>query len=214
MAAARVEPAQAPQAPAISREEFQAAQEVLERLLALMHVKAQASEGSSPAESPGTPVLQVTGEDAGLLIGRGGETLRALQLLTNMIATKSAPNRGQVIVDVERYRERRAEALRRLARRIADRVASSGRPFTLEPMSPYERRLIHITLAEDPRVTTESIGEGDDRKVSVRPRQTGAESTPGRATQGRSAPRGRGGGGRYRPSPGPAQNGAPGPPGG
>ncbi|MBM3947480.1 MAG: KH domain-containing protein, partial [SAR202 cluster bacterium] len=181
-------------------------------LLSLMHVKAEAAEGSSPGESPDTPVLQVTGEDAGLLIGRGGETLRALQLLTNLIATKSAPNRAHIIVDVERYRERRAEALRRLARRIADRVASSRRPFTLEPMSPYERRLIHITLAEDPRVTTESVGEGDDRKVSVRPKQSQGNPAPRPPKQENGAPWGRSaGGGRYRPMPGPDQDDAPGP---
>lgn len=170
--------------------------------MALMKVKAESSVGAAPDESPGTPLLQVAGEDAGLLIGRGGETLRALQLLTNLIATQGAPNRAHVMVDVERYRERRGEALRRLARRIGDRVAASGRPFTLEPMSAYERRLIHIALAEDPRVMTESVGEGEDRKVSVRPRQGQANAAP-------RAPRFRQGGRSQSPRPSaPADGGA------
>lgn len=179
--------------------------------MALMKVKAESSVGAAPDESPGTPLLQVAGEDAGLLIGRGGETLRALQLLTNLIATQGAPNRAHVMVDVERYRERRGEALRRLARRIGDRVAASGRPFMLEPMSAYERRLIHIALADDPRVTTESLGEGEDRKVNVRPQQgqgqTQANAAAPRGPRPGGPPRFRQGGG-FRPPHAPA-DGAP-----
>lgn len=163
--------------PATSPADLAAAQKVVDRLLELMQVKAQSSLGPPPQESPGTPVIQVTGEDAGLLIGRGGETLRALQLLTNLLRGQDTPGGGPVIIDVEHYRERRGEALRRLAQRIADRVVASGRPFILEPMPAYERRLIHIALADDPRVATESVGEGEERKVSVHLRQ---ETTPAR----------------------------------
>ncbi len=182
--------------------------------MALMKVKAESSVGAAPDESPGTPLLQVAGEDAGLLIGRGGETLRALQLLTNLIATQGAPNRAHVMVDVERYRERRGEALRRLARRIGDRVAASGRPFTLEPMSAYERRLIHIALADDPRVMTESLGEGEDRKVNVRPRQAQgqvqAQASPApRGPRPGGPPRFRQGGGFRPPQPPAPADGAP-----
>ena len=147
------------------------------QLIDLMKVSASAAMGVPPAESPSTPVIEIAGTDAGLLIGRSGETLRALQLVVNLVVAQKHPGGGPIIVDVERYRERRADVLRRLAMRIADKVATSGKPFTLEPMPPYERRLIHITLADDTRVTTESLGEGEERKVSILPKQ-GAPPPP------------------------------------
>jgi spoIIIJ-associated protein len=114
-------------------------------------------------------VLDVDGEDLGLLIGRRGQTLASLQYLLNLILAKQLGKRVAFGVDVDGYRRRREEALISLARRSASRVRSTGRSVTLEPMPPNERRIVHITLADDPAVITVSIGEGDARKVAITP---------------------------------------------
>ena len=119
----------------------------------------------------GGPVFNIEGEDSGLLIGRRGETLHIFQFLVNFLVSQRVGARTRVMVDVEGYQERRHRALRNLARRVAQRVQASGRPITLEPMPPSERRVIHLALAEHPGVTTESVGAGSGRRVVVRPRR-------------------------------------------
>ena len=114
-------------------------------------------------------VLDIEGEDLGLLIGRRGQTLASLQYLLNLIVAKKLGKRVAFGVDVDGYRRRREEALVSLAKRTASRVRQTGRSVTLEPMPPNERRIIHITLSEDPNVITVSIGEGEGRKVAVTP---------------------------------------------
>ena len=114
-------------------------------------------------------VFEIEGEDAGLLIGRRGETLQSLQFLVRMIVNRQLGRKAYVIVDVEDYRARRAEMLRRLARRTAGHVASSGRAADLDPMSPGERRIVHMSLASHPGVRTESEGEGNGRHVVILP---------------------------------------------
>ncbi len=109
------------------------------------------------------------GEDAGLIIGRRGDTLRALQFVTNMILGRQQEEPTPVIVDVEQYRERRFAHLRQLANRTAERAIASGQPVTLEPMPPAERRMIHVTLADNRGVRTESSGDGNDRRVTIEP---------------------------------------------
>ena len=126
------------------------------------------SSGSGP-DNPA--VVNIEGADAGLLIGRRGDTLQALQFVVNMLLAKQEDLRTTVIVDVEQYRERRRQNLASLAKRLAERVAASGRPVTLEPMSAADRRTIHMTLTDDGRVTTESAGEGRDRRVTIMPLQ-------------------------------------------
>jgi spoIIIJ-associated protein len=116
-------------------------------------------------------VLDVEGEDLGILIGRRGQTLASLQYLLNLIVSRKANRRVAFGVDVDGYRRRREEALVALARRTAARVRGTGRSVTLEPMPPNERRIVHITLANDPAVMTVSIGEGDERKVAITPSQ-------------------------------------------
>ena len=113
--------------------------------------------------------LDIEGEDSGLLIGRRGETLRALQFTVNLIVGQTT--RARVILDVEGYRERRYSSLRALAARVAERVTSTGRPITLEPMAPNERRVVHMALANNPRVDTESTGVGESRKITVLPKR-------------------------------------------
>ena len=116
-------------------------------------------------------VLEVIGEDLGLLIGRRGETLAALQFLLNLILAKRLKKWARVVVDVEGYRARREETLGGLARRIAFRVRETGQPIALEAMPANERRIIHLALADNPHVATGSVGEGDHRKVVISPKR-------------------------------------------
>ncbi|MDA1128557.1 MAG: protein jag [Chloroflexi bacterium] len=116
----------------------------------------------------GGPIIDLAGEDSGLLIGRRGQTLQALQFLVNMIVRKEFDG-VRVMLDVENYRQRRESSLRDMATKVAERVAQTGRGITLEPMPPADRRIIHTTLTDHPGVTTESTGEGEGRKVMVMP---------------------------------------------
>lgn len=114
-------------------------------------------------------IFEIEGPDAGLLIGRHGETLQALQFLIRMVTNRQLGRKAYVVIDIEDYRERRVQMLRRLARRTAGRVASSGRDESLEPMSPAERRIVHMALAGHPEIRTESEGEGNQRRVVIFP---------------------------------------------
>lgn len=117
--------------------------------------------------------VQVSGEHLGALIGRGGATLDAVQLLVGLMVSRQARVKARVVVDVGGYRERRRLALEELARRTAERAARGGE-IELEPMDPAERRIVHTTLAEHPQVITFSRGEGADRRVVVAPRSGAA----------------------------------------
>ncbi|MPZ22436.1 MAG: KH domain-containing protein [Dehalococcoidia bacterium] len=149
---------------------------ILRHLLALMRIDAEvkAREPETPGDGVGhvTTVLDVDGEDLGLLIGRRGETLSSLQYVVNLILARRGPDGPVAGVDVAGYKRRREESLNGLARRMADRVRASGRTITLEPMPPSERRIVHLALAEDADVETASVGEGDFRKVALSPRRT------------------------------------------
>ncbi len=118
----------------------------------------------------GGPIIDLTGEDSGLLIGRRGQTLQALQFLVNLIVRKELGENVRVLLDVERYRERRETSLRDMATKVAARVAQTNRSITLEPMPPADRRIVHTTLTDHPGVTTESTGVGDGRKVTISPK--------------------------------------------
>ena len=119
----------------------------------------------------GGPLIDITGEDSGLLIGRKGETLRALQFIVNLMVRKRAGEmNSRVVLDIEKYRERRNESLRAMAMRVADRVVASDRGIALEPMSAAERRVVHMALAEHPRVMTQSTGSGEERKITIMPK--------------------------------------------
>lgn len=154
----------------VSSDPYTQAQNLVQEILSLLKVSARAGLKSGPSGA-GEPsqgvVINIEGEDAGLLIGRKGETLLALQFLVNIILQHRLHARIPLILDVEDYRERRQNALQALAQRMAERVASSGRPITLEPMPPHERRIVHIALASHPRVSTQSVGIGEARKVSI-----------------------------------------------
>lgn len=114
-------------------------------------------------------VIDVRGKDMGVLIGPRGETLNALQYVARLMTGHNLRRRTTFIVDVEGYRERREQSLASLAKRMADKAVRGGRPMTLEPMPPNERRIIHLTLRPDERVYTESTGDGQRRKVRIYP---------------------------------------------
>lgn len=113
--------------------------------------------------------VEVEGEGVGLLIGRHGQTLEALQLLVGLATSRRAGARVAVSVDVEGYRRKRGEALERLARRMAERVVRTGREVVLQPMPPRERRIVHLALQGNPRVVTSSRGEEPYRQVVIAP---------------------------------------------
>lgn len=145
-----------------------AALNIVNGLLKAMGVQARATIGE-PAGPDEPPVIAVQGEDAGLLIGHRGDTLRALQFITNAMLPREAGEDVRAVVDVEQYRERRQQQLRTLANRMSERAVESGRTVTLEPMSPADRRIIHMALADNKRVMTESVGLGAERRVTIKP---------------------------------------------
>ena len=118
----------------------------------------------------GGPIIDLAGEDSGLLIGRRGQTLQALQFLVNLIVRKQFEG-VRVVLDVENYRQRREFQLRDMATKVADRVTQTNRSITLEPMPPADRRIIHTSLTDNPDVSTESTGEGEGRKVTIMPKR-------------------------------------------
>lgn len=115
--------------------------------------------------------IVISGESAGMLIGHHGETLDALQYLANLSANKGDDdkNYAKITVDIENYRAKREDTLRALARRLASRVRKNGRSITLEPMNPYERRIVHSEVQNIEGVSTYSIGSDDNRKIVICP---------------------------------------------
>ena len=134
-----------------------------------VHATVEAAEvESDDEEEPVTLNIHSDDQDTlSLLIGRRGETLSALQLLVSLIVSKQTGSRERIIVDAESYRVRREQNLRSMARRIAAQVRHSGHPIALEAMPPNERRIIHLELQEVDDISTESTGEGDQRRVVV-----------------------------------------------
>ena len=148
------------------------AKEILERLLSLLGVDVSVDIQTQPVvetgqeESPSL-TLNVRGEDLGILIGRRGQTLASLQYIVRIIVGHQPKAWSQVVVDVEGYKRRRYQSLQTFARNTAEQVKARGASFALEPMSAYERRIIHITLADHPDVVTESYGLGEARRVVI-----------------------------------------------
>ena len=143
--------------------------EILQDLISKMGVSAVVNLKTAYSEDVGGPVFDIDGDDSGLLIGRRGETLRALQFLVSFLASRRLETRVNIFLDVAGYQERRYASLNNLAQRVAQRVAASGRPITLEPMPPNERRVVHMALAENPHVNTHSTGEREGRQITVEP---------------------------------------------
>ncbi|GIK65206.1 MAG: hypothetical protein BroJett018_30000 [Chloroflexota bacterium] len=134
-------------------------------------VTVERSLEETDAEAETAPwILHVHGEDLGLLIGHRGETLSSLQYLTRLIASRDLQQRADFIIDVENYKGRREMLLRKLAHRMAKDAVRRRRTVELEPMPPHERRIIHLALKDRDDVYTESVGEGNRRKVTIVPK--------------------------------------------
>jgi spoIIIJ-associated protein len=154
-----------------SEEEGPLAEEILGKLLSLMKIPASIavmeSSSSSVVGGHSSVALNIIGDDLGILIGRRGQTLSSLQYLVYLMLSHQTKARVPLVIDVDGYRERRVEALRRLALHMSEQVSSTGQSVTLEPMSASERRIIHLALQDNPGVSTQSIGEGEERRVTI-----------------------------------------------
>ena len=124
---------------------------------------------AAPGEDEPPMVLDVRGQGTSALIGHHGTTLAALQHITRLIVGQALSRHIHLVVDVDGFKARREETLQRMARRIAEQALRDAETVILEPMPAHERRVIHLALRDDPHVTTESIGEGDRRRVSIIP---------------------------------------------
>lgn len=113
--------------------------------------------------------LEIEGRDAGRIIGKKGQTLMALQFLANRVINRPGKKRRHVIIDAEGYRARREETLTTMARRLGRQAVKEGKIITFEPMSPQDRRIVHMALAKFPGVVTKSDGEGEARRVQIIP---------------------------------------------
>ncbi len=169
-------------------EELGAGSVALRELLELMSIDADVGLNDKRGEEG----LDVSGADLGVLIGRGGENLVALQQITSAITSRRVGRTVHVPVDIEGYRRRREEQLREIARRVAGRVRASGQAVTLEPMLAYERRIVHLAVQDQPGIRTESVGVDPNRRVVI------SSTAPG--ARGPAPFRPRGGG--YRPREG------------
>lgn len=152
------------------QQEAEVAQEIVSELLRMMNVDNTIDRHQTePDDLTGERrwVIDIRGEDMGVLIGPRGETLNSLQYITRLMTGHTMRRRPSFIIDVEGYRERREQALARLAERMADKALRRDQPLTLEPMPPNERRIIHITLRDNDQVYTESVGVGRQRKVRI-----------------------------------------------
>jgi len=144
---------------------------ILTDLVELIGLEAEISVRSVDLASDApTVVLDVEGRDLGVLIGRRGETLQALQYVTMQLVQRKLRRWVRVTVDVAGYRDRQEAVLRAKALRTAERVQRAQTPIAMEPMRPNERRIVHLALSDHPTVTTYSIGLGDERRVVVSPR--------------------------------------------
>ncbi|MDP6221967.1 MAG: RNA-binding cell elongation regulator Jag/EloR [Dehalococcoidales bacterium] len=148
------------------------AKAVLEKLLVLMGVEGSiTSQVEKVTEGTPSVTFNIHGDDLGILIGRRGQTLSSLQYLVRLMVNLQTKSRSPIIVDIEDYKQRRYRVLEDFARQIAEQVKVQDRSFTFEPMSSFERRIIHITLADYSEVTTKSVGSGKERQVIVLPKK-------------------------------------------
>ncbi len=142
------------------------ARQVLEKLIELMDVPGSV-EVLPPEDNESPVTLEINTENPGVLIGRRGQALSALQYMVNFLSSRELKSGVKVILDVAGYRKRRRDELQSMAIRIADMVKTNRRAITLEPMVAWERRIVHLALHEENEITTGSVGYGERRKVVV-----------------------------------------------
>jgi spoIIIJ-associated protein len=164
--------------PESQREVFDTAKRVLVEILSLMDLRSTVtiSEEFTVIDENGEVAsigLNIEGDDLGILIGRRGQTMVSLQYMVRLIMAHKMQVKIPIVLDVEGYKQRRCEGLRILAYRLAEQVKTRKAPFTMEPMPAFERRVVHLALADHPDVHTESIGIGESRKVVISPKQGG-----------------------------------------
>ena len=158
-------PAREPRKYAVNDESVNAAKEFLQKVFNAMKIEVVMEKFIN--KNDGSVTFKLHGDDMGILIGKHGQTLDSLQYLTNLVANKNSNERVRVIIDVEDYRDRRIDTLTRLANRLADKVKRTGERVALEPMNPHERKIIHMALQGDRRVTTLSEGDEPYRHVVI-----------------------------------------------
>lgn len=146
-------------------EEIEIAKELTKGLLERMGVRAEV-EGFL---KEGNLYLEVKGDQGGILIGKHGRTLESLQMLVNRMVNKRLKNSIRVILDVDDYRKRRADSMAQMALRLGDEAKRTGHSQVAGLLNAYDRRIIHLTLKEDPLLKTESIGEGELKRVKIIP---------------------------------------------
>ncbi|MFC1865302.1 RNA-binding cell elongation regulator Jag/EloR [Chloroflexota bacterium] len=151
------------------------AQEVLQQLLSGMAldtivIRKEQTAVQENEKEPMPTVFDIEGDELGILIGQRGQTLACLQYILRLIVSHQVKAPAFIVIDVNGYKQQRYQSLNTLAKRIAEEVEANGKSFELEPMMAYERRIIHIALADHSAVTTESTGLGESRKVVIMPK--------------------------------------------
>jgi len=146
-------------------EEIEIAKQLTIGLLERMGAKTEV-EGSL---KEGNLYLDIKGDEEGFLIGKHGRTLESLQMLINRMVSKRLKSTLRVVLDIDNYRKRRVDSLAQMALRMGDKAKRTGHFQTLGPFNAYDRRIIHLTLKEDPSLNTESLGEGELKKVRIIP---------------------------------------------
>lgn len=157
--------------------DLKVARETLEKILACIPL-----DGTSVAVefSNGAILLNIKGDTSGLLIGRKGRTLDALQFIVNKIVNKTLDRRTQVVVDSENYRQRRRDSLIEMALRMGEKAKRLKKPVSTNPLNPYDRRIVHLTLRDDADLDTRSRGEGMLKKIVIMPKRSGGNQRPDR----------------------------------
>ncbi len=170
----------------------QGGKEVLETILRLMGIEAAIE--ITRGEADGEIILNIRGENGGLLIGRRGQTLEALQYLVSRIVNERQEKEGmQLVVDTENYRERRRKTLEDMAFRLGEKAKRQRKTITVDSLSAADRRVIHVALQDDPWITTKSLGRGTYRRLLIIPegdrRKKGESKSPSAGRQNAKGPR-------------------------
>ena len=145
------------------------AMDIVERLISLTGIVATPFLTKNEDSKSDEPLIDIRGEDSGLLIGQKGRSLSAVQYIVNAILNSSIDEKTRVLLDVEQYLSRRTTSLKNLASQVSKRVIQTKKSVTLEPMTSRDRRIVHLTLESNSNVLTESTGEGFSRKITVHP---------------------------------------------
>jgi spoIIIJ-associated protein len=146
-------------------EEIEIAKQLTIGLLERMGIKTEV-EGFL---KEGNLYLEIKGDQEGILIGKHGRTLESLQMLVNRMVNKQLKSSMRVLIDIDDYRKRRVDRMAKMAQRLGEKAKRTGHSLTVGPLNAHDRRIIHITLKEDPSLKTESLGEGELKKVKIIP---------------------------------------------